>query len=306
MKQFNNSEYEAMVKDFLGDTFYTETSYRGKIATLRSCAEVIVRKLLDLKPKQKMTLGNFKIEKKIKELPNIPNSDIVLNAIGIINSTGSDYTHTQKTNEATKDEFNNAVNSVMDLLSVLLINYFEKYEFGTKNEVMYSFSILPPIIRYKVLSALYEKYPNNISLIDKLVLSILKAFNTDTAILWVEERKEVLNKLKTISEKAVNEISENMGSIAAIQIQNALHSNMYELCKYKIFEVGKIIAAKGCLYSNFESALPIYKENGILPGDEPEIVEFNDIMNFLYLGRKENLIDLPKDSNSYIIMNFIS
>ena len=37
----------------------------------------------------------------------------------------------------------------------------------------------------------------------------------------------------------------------------------------------------------FESALPIYKENGVLEEDEPEIQEFNDIMEFLYLGRKE-------------------
>ena len=39
----------------------------------------------------------------------------------------------------------------------------------------------------------------------------------------------------------------------------------------------------------FESALTVYKENGVLEEDEPEIQEFNDIMEFLYLGRKEKV-----------------
>lgn len=176
-----------MVKDFLGDTFYKETSFRGKIATLRSYAEVVVRKLLNLEPNTKMTLGQKDIKEKINLLNN---SNLILKSIKIINTDGSKYTHTQQTNEVSKDEFDNVVNSIFDLLSILLINYFEEYEFGSNASVLSSFSLLPPIIRYKVLTVLYEKNPTNISVIDKLVLSILKAFNTDMAILWVEKKKK--------------------------------------------------------------------------------------------------------------------
>lgn len=49
------------------------------------------------------------------------------------------------------------------------------------------------------------------------------------------------------------------------------------------------ISRRGVLYSDFESALPHYKSRGILTGDDLETTEFNDIMNFLYMGRKEKL-----------------
>lgn len=301
MNKFNNSEYESMVKDFLGDTFYKETSYRGKIATLRSYAEVIVRKLLNLESNVKMTLGQKDIKGKISLLNN---SNLILKSIKTINTDGSNYTHTQKTNEVSKDEFDNVVNSTFDLLSVLLINYFEKYEFGSNASVLSSFSLLPPIIRYKALSALYEKNPTNISVIDKLVLSILKAFNTDMAILWVEERKEVLTNMLAMSDKAFKEISDKQGiDIAKLLWDSA--PNMYQMCNDKILQVGNVVEENGVLYSDFESALPFYLAKGVLSGSEPEIVEFNDIMNFLYLGRKEDLIELTKDSDSYIVMNFI-
>ena len=33
----------------------------------------------------------------------------------------------------------------MNMLSYLLISYFQKYEFGSRNDVLNSFSMLPPI-----------------------------------------------------------------------------------------------------------------------------------------------------------------
>src|SRR5699024_2553164 len=85
-----------------------------------------------------------------------------------------------------------ATDGLFDLLSYLLINYFERYEFGSNTSVMFSFSILPPIIRYKVLIFLYEKYPNNISIIDKLVLSILKTCDIESVIDCHEEQNVFL------------------------------------------------------------------------------------------------------------------
>ena len=102
------------------------------------------------------------------------------------------------------EDFDNVVDGFFDMLSYLLISYFEKYEFGSRNDVLYSFSMLPPIIRYKVLSFLYKKYPDNISVIDKLVLATVKAFSVDEATEWVEREKNALIKMGTVPEKAFN------------------------------------------------------------------------------------------------------
>ena len=41
------------------------------------------------------------------------------------------------------------------------------------------------------------------------------------------------------------------------------------------------------MYRTFEEALPYYSKNGIIPDDgSEEVREFNDMMEFLYLGRK--------------------
>jgi hypothetical protein len=66
MSNFNNNEYQPLVTDLIGDVFYTETSFRGKISTIRQYAEVIVRKLLDIEPSSKLTLGQKDIQNKIK------------------------------------------------------------------------------------------------------------------------------------------------------------------------------------------------------------------------------------------------
>lgn len=303
MNNFNNKEYKCLVTDLIGDAFYTETSFRGKISTIRQYAEVIVRKLLDIEPSKYLTLGQKDIHSKIK---NLSNHEYIESAINIIRGKGNSCTHTQYLDNLSLEDFENIVDSLFDMLSFNLINYFEKYEFGSRDDVVFSFSLLPPIIRYKVLNFLYQKNPFNISVIDKLVLAIVKAFSISEATKWVEERKDTLRKMSTISESAFNEMLKTVGMEIAMDIKMRLPSNMYHLCKEKISQIGVSIDIKGRLYSDFESALPYYKAKGILNNDNPETKEFNDIMEFLYLGRKEKLREVSIDSNPYIIMNFIS
>ena len=59
------------------------------------------------------------------------------------------------------------------------------------------------------------------------------------------------------------------------------------------------------MQSYFESALPYYKSRGILIGDDLETTEFNDIMNFLYMGRKEKIREISNENNPYVILNCI-
>ena len=211
MVHFNNEEYQTLASDLIGDIFYTSTSYRGKISTLRQYAEIVVRKILDIDPQKEITLGDEEIRKSIQKLPDYK---IVERAVKKLKKKGNKTTHTQYRGEVTAEEFNVAIDGLFDLLSYLLISYFEKYKFGTNESIMFAFSILPPIIRYKVLMFLYKKYPDNISIIDRLVLATLKACDAETVTKWIEENKESLLQMNTYSENAIEEIAQQNSDLA--------------------------------------------------------------------------------------------
>lgn len=300
MSNFNNHEYTTLVTDLIGDVFYTDTSYRGKISTIRQYAEVVVRKILDLEPDQKIMLGQNDIKRRIQALPN---HVFLETAIKNIKDKGNDSTHTEHIENVSKEEFDCIVDSLFDILSFLLIEYFEKYEFGTRNDILTSFSLLPPIIRYKVLDFLNKKYPDNIAVIDKLVLSIMKAFSVTKAKMWVKEKRVSLTQLATITPKAYNEMIQNLGLEIALKVRAASPSNMYDLCMSKIAQLEENIN-KGVVYSDFESALPYYRKKGPILDNTLEAKEFNDIMEFLYLGRKEAIKKIS-NQKPFVVLNCI-
>ena len=302
MSNFSNNEYRQTVTDLIGDMFYKNTSVSGKISFVRKYAEVVIRKILDIEPNDKVTLGAGDIQKRIKTLPN---HEFIEAAVKTICRKGNDSIHTQYLGGFNSEDFDEVMDSLFDMLSFLFINYFEKYEFGSRNTIVSAFSLLPPIIRYKVLRFLNKKYPNNIAVIDKLVLATMKAISVEEAEKWVEEQKDILTNMKAMSEKAFDEIAEQRGAEIAKSLWD-LAPNMYQLSKEKISLVGTNIKTNGLVYSDFETALPYYKAKGTLIGTEPEIEEFNDIMHFLYLGRKEKINELSNECNSYVIFCFTS
>lgn len=303
MSNFNNDTYEALVKDLLNDAFYLdERSARGKIATIRQYSEVIVRRILDFSNEKFVTLGNAKILEKIKDRSK--NNKLLLESLANICNIGNGCTHTQKTEVVSDDDVNAAVNSLVNLYSYLLIDYFEKYKFGTNLEVISSFSILPPVIRYIVLNYLNEKYPENLFIIDKLSLTILKAYSKEKAIEWVEKRRDILKNTHSVTKKAEEGIIKNYGKAFAEEIVFQA-PNMYDLCIGRIERVNSIIEEKGKLYDDFESAIELYCQEGKVKGKTSEIIEFNSIMEFLYLGRKARKNDLLNEKNAFIIIDNI-
>lgn len=307
MRNFNNEAYKYLASDLIGDIFYAETSYRGKISEVRQYAEVIVRKILDIDPDEKVTLGEKEIKNRICALPN---HAFLMKAMNTIKGDGDKATHTRHLARMTEEEFETIMDSLFDMLAFLLMNYFEVYEFGSRNDVLCSFSMLPPIIRYKVLSYLYEKDPDNVAVIDKLVLAILKAFDADGANAWIAERECELRQKSTMAKEFKDDImqkyeDEEEGEQVIALLEMMGPQNMYEVCKRKVEMVGNAIEQRGSLYLDFESALPVYKANGVLEGTEPEIQEFNDIMEFLYLGRKEKDKKICNEP-SLFIMNMFS
>ena len=223
---------------------------------------MIVRKILDIDPSQKMTIGANEISKKIDTLKN---SKFLKEALENIEQDGNKFTHTEYLGEVTSNEFDIIFDKFLDMHSFMLINYFETYKFGSRNDVLQSFSSLPPILRYKVLIFLYSKCPNNVHVVDKLALAIVKAFSREEAIRWIEEEKDNLINLDVMSDKGFAEIAKNKGIEIAENIRLSLpYKNMYELCIDKIMKIGNEIDSKGHLYINFESALPYYKQYGII------------------------------------------
>lgn len=154
MTDFNNDAYEALVSDLINDAFYLEgASRRGTIAKIRQYAEVLVRRILNIPKKNKVTLGDERIVAKI-EKKNIP---LLSSSVKNINKMGSKCTHTQFTKEITEEDVKSVIDSLFELYACILIDYFERYEFGTSMDVVQQFSILPPIIRYLTLEYLYPE-----------------------------------------------------------------------------------------------------------------------------------------------------
>ncbi len=301
MSGFNNETFTALVKDLINDAFYSKDgSIRGKIATIRQYSEVIIRKILNLSSQEYVTIGNKNILEKLANISN--NNQLLLNSLEIIKIDGNDCTHTQKTDKITQDDLDRCINSLFNLYAYLFIAYFKKYRFGQNNKVLSSFSLLPPIIRFIVLNNLYQTDKNNISVIDKLALANLKAFDKETSLLWIEKEKSHLKKLNAVTDYAYQEIKKRDGeTIANFIIANA-PENMYILCRDKINEVSERIEQNGTLYNNFEDAINFYIEKGKIDGSTDEIIEFNSIMNFVYLGRKHIKNNSIEDIDKYIIL----
>lgn len=298
---FRNEAYNDLVSDLILDAFYIDRPNRGKIASIRQYAEVVIRKILDLSESDKVTLGERTIVNKLKELSD--DNQFLLSSIDTIRLVGNKCIHTQEIGPITEQDVLNCIDSLFKIYASLFVLYFKKYKFGTNNEVMSAFSILPPIIRYLVLNELYQENSDNLSIIDKLSLVLLKAFDKDKALSWIETRKEKLSQTLPYTEEWIEYLKNTQGEFVARQIINNAPKNMYVVCIDRISEVEQIIKKNGLLYNNFEQAKQLYLDKGTLAGNEYEILEFNSIMEFVYLGRKMEENSNLENLDSYIVTN---
>lgn len=282
MYKFNNTAYESLIEDLISDAFYLEGhSLRGRISTIRQYTEIVVRRIINFPEGKRFTLGQRNVEEQLKN----KNDYRLIDAVEKINNLGSKHTHTEILGSPTESEFNDVLDALLYLYSYMFIEFFERYEFGKQPQINSAFSTLPPIIRYITLDSLYNKNSNNIYVIDKLVLSTIKAFDDIKAFEWVDEKREVLEKTSSIAESAIPGIVEKYGKTIADEII-AGAPNMYCLCIDKINKMKELIEKKGKLYEDFEGAINYYKNFGIVEGTSSEVKEFNSILEFLYLGRK--------------------
>ena len=297
---FRNEAYSDLIDDVLFDAFYTDRSNRGVIASIRQFAEVIVRKILDLPESEKVTLGDRVVLEKLRQASG--NNQILMSSINNIRIIGNKCTHTQEIGPITDQDVLDCKDNLLNLYASLFLIYFKKYEFGTNTEVVSAFSILPPIIRYICLNELYQHKKSNLSVIDKLSLVLLKAFDKEQAVRWVEERKEELSNVLPYTEEAIEKHRKEIGNEFAQSLIENAPASMYVVCMDRILEVDEIIRKNGLLYNNFEQAKGLYLTKGVLKGESDEVVDFNSLMAFVYLGRIDEGNPKVANIDSYTII----
>lgn len=298
--KFINKAYEDLVKDLISDAFYLESrSNIGKISTIRQYAEVVVRKLCDTPQNEDVTLGDFKVIKKLKDVSS--NDKFLMGAVRKLQKLGNKCTHTKNPQPVLDTDVDSAIEALFKLYASLFILYFKKYKFGSSSEVVSAFSILPPIIRFFVLDNLYNNDKNNILVIDKLCLVLLKAFDKKDALSWLNKRKSELSSILPYTAEAISAIEVAHGKLHAELVVANAPANMYICCLERLEEVALILERQGLLYNNFEQAKPLYLDKGILDKSSTENEEFNDIMEFVYLGRKDEVNENLNNKHLYSI-----
>lgn len=302
MDNFNDDEYAILIGNLLHDTRYIEISNMGKMAGLRKHAEVMVRKILNIGSSSRLMLGqikkrsdNFVVRNRMESLGD-ELSDRLISVIGRINPLGRAGTHTQHTDDFSDEEIMGVEDAILDLYALIFIKYFLDIQVSIYSEprILHVFSLLPPVIRYKTWSFLYERDKNNIQVVDKLCLSIIKYHDKPTAYKWLEDNREEIEKIpyptKSEVEKydRIHVIETSPGHYEAyVPLDFERYSNIYDLLYSKISANETSINESGKMYKSFEEAKGFYnKYKSIEKNASEELERLYHLMDFVYLGRK--------------------
>ena len=261
----------------LASIFLISISEYCLIEEIRPLEEILIRKILDIKPNDRVTVGNKAIVNSLKSKSN--DNQLIITALNKIQTLGNRYTHTQFTGIVSNTDQITAFDALLDISAFLFVDYFSKYEFEKNPEVMNYFSYLPPELRYKVLNNLYEMDSSNIAIIDKLCLSIIKFKGGNEAYTWLQEHENEFKKIPFYADGMLPSLKKSMPA----ELQNI---TIYDTCFEKIEKLSAHFAIHGIMYETFEDAILYFQSHGKLQSNSPEIVEFNDIMELLYIGRR--------------------
>lgn len=298
LKEFINSEYADLISSLIHDTRYIQISNRGKIQGLRSYSEVLFRKLLNIGNDIQITVGQIRddstnkaVSRAIKDLDKGIQEALFVTAKRI-SRLGNIATHTQYTEDFTETDVKEMEEAVLDLYALMFVRYFNNIGVSifTSPQILRTFSLLPPIIRYKTWKYLFEQNHNNIQVANRLMLSIVKTFNWIEAYNWLERNKVLI---KSISYPSYNDMmqyysmyrfeGESENDIVIIASFNFIdYDNAYDLLKDKLKACQYLINESGKMYKNFEEAVYYYR-NEIEKYDELD-VEYYDLLNFVFIG----------------------
>lgn len=298
MKSFDYTAYSELIKDLIRDTTYVNNSPRSKLAGLRDFTEILVRKFLDIGDDEKIMLGDITIKSKSSKISsalsgiNANLRNHFIDTIEKINIHTRDAHHTQKI-KYSDNEVVFVENLILDLYAIIFIQYFMdiKIDIYSDPEISSRFSLLPPIIRYKTWNYLYSIMPNNIMVVDKLLLSIIKVNDKICALGWLEENKQTIMSIPYPNSKEIFRYKwahrvPNDPSKCKISLDFDSFINMYDLLINKVNDPRTSLNENGKLYKNFEEAKLYFEMFKTDPSNESkELRKLQDLMEFVYLGR---------------------
>ena len=301
MNEFNDKEYAILIGNLLHDTKCADISNMGKMAGIRKHAEVMVRKILNLGNSVYLTLGQVKLKSSNKDvrkgLEDL-GSDLsakLVDAVRIINPLGRDGTHTQHTDNFSDEEVERVEDALLDMYALIFIRFFLKNHISiyTSPVILHEFSILPPTIRYKTWSYLYEIDKFNIQIANKLCLSIIKTYSKEIALKWLNENEENLRAIPYPNDDERKRYMRLGGyeikpGLYQVSIDFDKFNNIYDLLYAKIMDKRTSVNESGKMYKTFEDAINHYTnyKSMNIPSVSDELAEFHSLMEFVYLGRK--------------------
>jgi len=270
MSNFKNEDYIEILTDCVHDVFYTNTSYRGKIAQIRMYSEIIVRKLIDYPPKKQLTIGKHEILDTLEKLPYgssfkkcvIAIKDDTANYVG-----ANSCSHSKALQAITESDYDCIYNHFLELLSCVFVQFFSKNKFGNNPKTTRLFSLLPPIVRYYTLKMLYEEEKDNPTLIEKFALVTLKEYGEKEAIEWIESEKENLKSIPSW-----------LGT---------MYEWAYSKAKSKIKATYKTMEEAKAYFE--------YNKKTFIKDSDSEVQDLLKLMDFVYIGRQEDKNMEPKE-----------
>lgn len=303
MDNFVDVDYSGVISDLIHDIHYIDISNRGKMAKLRQHGEILVRKILNIGNDYKLTLGQIRhnsgngiVNQRLSMLdPNV--KDYLIVQVQNITPLGNDSTHTQFIGEITNQNILDAEDAILNLFSIIFINFFLKIKIDINShaQILFIFSLLPPILRYKTWSFLFEILPKNIEVANKLCLSIIKTFSKEKALEWLNENRLKLLEIPYPNKEKIKKYIFNHSKPMSKYMRQAIvpldfisYTNMYDLLKGKILDSSTSINESGIMYDSFEKAIHYYQEYAKRPRNEKfvDVTEMFSLGNFVFLGRQ--------------------
>ena len=293
---FENSDYEILISDLIFDIYYSELSISSRLVLLRKMTELITRRFLNLGMGEKMELGDITSPEKnpkYKTTERLNNVDKLLrkdfeSTVNKLREIGNKYSHTQNHKISNLEEWIEAENLIWDLFSYLFVQYFLKYNLSLKSDknVLSMFSQLPTDIRFRTLQKLFEiKGYDNIQLIDKYLLAMVKSKGWEEAYFWlISHRKEI----QSMSYPSENEIIEYIDDFDEDELSLPLRKfqNVFGLLS-SVLRNPKVKSVSGGIYDTFEEAVKYFYEENLETylSATREQIEFRELLYFCYIGR---------------------
>ena len=293
---FENSDYEILISDLIFDIYYSELSISSRLVLLRKMTELITRRFLNLGMGEKMELGDITSPEKnpkYKTTERLNNVDKLLrkdfeSTVNKLREIGNKYSHTQNHKISNLEEWIEAENLIWDLFSYLFVQYFLKYNLSLKSDknVLSMFSQLPTDIRFRTLQKLFEiKGYDNIQLIDKYLLAMVKSKGWEEVYFWlISHRKEI----QSMSYPSENEIIEYIDDFDEDELSLPLRKfqNVFGLLS-SVLRNPKVKSVSGGIYDTFEEAVKYFYEENLETylSATREQIEFRELLYFCFIGR---------------------